>query len=313
MATIDESDDEVIRAAAFSHIQHLAKAHGHISSDDLSAGFRYAGARVPFVNPQRGIFKPKQMKHLLSVRTVFPRQGARVWYDDQRDVHRQIYLGQETVEYSFMGADPQAPENRWLQDAYMHRTPIIYFLGIAPGRYEAILPTFVVDCSAQDLAATLAFSNPSLMQSQLHPVNVERRYALRTVQQRLHQAAFRAAVLGAYDGYCALSGIGESALLDAAHIVDDGNEILGQPVVPNGIPLSKLHHAAFDASLLGVDPHFRIHVSRKLLLQKGRDPLTDAVCALDQQQMRLPKRLKDRPDPDRLAVRFEQFQLKAEL
>jgi predicted restriction endonuclease len=28
----------------------------------------------------------------------------------------------------------------------------------------------------------------------------------------------------------------------------DKDEQLGQPVVPNGIPLSKIHHAAFDAS-----------------------------------------------------------------
>lgn len=41
-------------------------------------------------------------------------------------------------------------------------------------------------------------------------------------------------------------------LLDAAHIVSDGHETLGQPIVPNGLPLSKIHHAAFDAHLLGV-------------------------------------------------------------
>jgi putative restriction endonuclease len=33
-------------------------------------------------------------------------------------------------------------------------------------------------------------------------------------------------------------------LLDAAHIVADRHEMLGQPIVPNGIPLSKIHHAA---------------------------------------------------------------------
>ncbi|MBR1156087.1 hypothetical protein [Bradyrhizobium sp. JYMT SZCCT0428] len=49
----------------------------------------------------------------------------------------------------------------------------------------------------------------------------ERRYALRTVKQRLHQATFRAAVIGAYDGRCALSGLPEALLLDAAHIVAD--------------------------------------------------------------------------------------------
>jgi hypothetical protein len=29
-------------------------------------------------------------------------------------------------------------------------------------------------------------------------------------------------------------------------------------VVPNGIPLSKIHHAAFDAHLIGIDPDYRL-------------------------------------------------------
>jgi putative restriction endonuclease len=36
-------------------------------------------------------------------------------------------------------------------------------------------------------------------------------------------------------------------------------------VIPNGLPLTKLHHAAFDAHLIGIDPDFRIHVSDRLL------------------------------------------------
>src|SRR3546814_10664331 len=82
----------------------------------------------------------------------------------------------------------------------------------------------------------------------------ERRYALRTVKQRLHQASFREAVVTAYHGRCAISHLPEQRLLDAAHIVPDKHERLGQPVVPNGLPLSTLHHAAFDANLLGIDP-----------------------------------------------------------
>ena len=45
-----------------------------------------------------------------------------------------------------------------------------------------------------------------------------------------------------------------AALLDAAHIVMDADEQLGHPIVSNGLPLTKLHHAAFDAHLIGVDP-----------------------------------------------------------
>jgi putative restriction endonuclease len=36
---------------------------------------------------------------------------------------------------------------------------------------------------------------------------------------------------------------------------------LGQPVVTNGLPLSKIHHGAFDPKLIGIDPDFRIHLS----------------------------------------------------
>jgi hypothetical protein len=38
---------------------------------------------------------------------------------------------------------------------------------------------------------------------------LERRYALRAVKQRLHQASFREAVITAYNGRCALSGLPE--------------------------------------------------------------------------------------------------------
>ena len=81
----------------------------------------------------------------------------------------------------------------------------------------------------------------------------------------MHQASFRDAVLSAYRGRCAISHLPEPRLLDAAHIVMDADEQLGQPVISNGLPLTKLHHAAFDAHLIGIDPDYRIHVSDRLL------------------------------------------------
>ena len=99
-------------------------------------------------------------------------------------------------------------------------------------------------------------------------------------------------------------------LLDAAHIVADKDERLGQPVVPNGIPLSKIHHAAFDAHLIGIDPDYRIHVSDRLLRRKD-GPLLEALKGLDNGQLHLPARLKDRPDRDRLTARYEIFKAAA--
>lgn len=303
------SADAQLRQAAFDHVNRLAAMrNGVLDSADLAAGFVFSGQRVPLVNPQRGIFKPRQMSWLLSIRTVFPRQGGRVWYDDQRDVHRQIYSGDEVVEYAFMGTDPSAPDNRWLREAMQQQIPIIYFLGVSPGHYQPILPTFIVGWQPDRLRIQLAFG--IIVGASNHaapPTSVERRYALREVKARLHQATFRDAVLAAYGHRCAISNLPEPRLLDAAHIIMDADEQLGQPIVSNGLPLTKIHHAAFDANLIGIDPDFRVHVSARLLDIHDGPFLELGLKRIAGTSIRLPQRTEDRPDRNRLAVRFEQF------
>jgi putative restriction endonuclease len=112
----EASPDAVLRLAAVEHLKRVS-AGGVLSSDDLKAGFVFEGSRVPLINPQRGIFKPAAMRYLLSVRTVFPVSGRKVWYDDQRQVHGQIERGDELIDYAFMGSDPDAADNRWLREA----------------------------------------------------------------------------------------------------------------------------------------------------------------------------------------------------
>lgn len=298
--------DTLIRVAAFEHVRQLAQLHDHLTARELKPGFVFQGQRIPLINPQRGIFKPQQMRFLLSIKTVFPRPGNKVWYDDQRNVHQQIFDGEDAVDYAFMGRDPDAADNRWLRDALEHQVPIIYFLGVAPGRYQAVLPAFVSQWDATALKARIAFGVPDEYSLVVPESMLERRYALRTVKQRLHQALFREAVITAYNRRCALSGLPEPLLLDAAHIVPDNDEQLGQPIVPNGIPLSKIHHAAFDAHLIGIDPDYRLHVSKRLLVQRD-GPMLDALKGLDGSMIHLPDRMRDRPDRDRLALRFERF------
>src|SRR3954466_9726603 len=214
-------------------------------------------------------------------------------------VHRQIFEGDETIDYAFMGQTPDAADNRWLREAFENRIPIIYFLGIAPGRYQAILPTFISGGGGPALRARWTFGAPDLETLAAPETVLERRYALRAVKQRLHQASFREAVITAYNGRCSLSGLPESLLLDAAHIVADNDEEFGQPIVPNGIPLSKIHHAAFDAHLIGIDPDYRLHVAERLLVQKD-GPMLEALKHLNGGTIHFPARTKDRPDQDRL-------------
>ena len=307
---IDVDRDTLIRLAALQHVRRLSETHDHLTAAELNPGFMFEGERIPLVNPQRGIFKPKQMRYLLSIKTVFPKPGAKVWYDDQRQVHRQIYEGDEAVDYAFMGTNPDAADNRWLREAMENRVPVIYFLGVAPGRYKAIVPVFLTGWDSKALTARVVIGNAGDAVYKLPEDVAERRYALREVKQRLHQASFREAVIAAYNGRCALSGLPESLLLDAAHIIVDSNEKYGQPIVPNGIPLSKIHHAAFDAHLIGIDPDFRIHISERLLSQKD-GPLLESLKRLHQEKLHLPRRPQDHPDKARLEMRFGEFQAAA--
>lgn len=97
---MDEIDrDTLIRMAAVEHVRRLIEIHAHLTANELKPSFVFDGERIPIINPQRGIFKPREMRFLLSIKTVFPKPGGKVWYDDQREVHRQIFAGDETVDW----------------------------------------------------------------------------------------------------------------------------------------------------------------------------------------------------------------------
>jgi putative restriction endonuclease len=304
---MDEPTDNRFRLAAIEHLQRAATSDV-VTADDLRSGFIVDGQRIPLINPQRGIFKPSTMRYLLSIRTVFPVSGRKVWYDDQRRVYEQIARGDELIDYAFMGTDAEAADNRWLREAMEAQVPIIYFLGVAPQRYSVIWPVYIASWSASELKAQLAFAPPASIQpAWIIPPAPERRYGLRIVKQRLHQATFREAVMAAYGGRCAISNLPEPRLLDAAHIMPDVHEELGQPVVSNGLPMSKIHHAAFDANLIGIDPDFRVHIAQELLAMNDGPMLEQGIKAMAGRVIRLPKRELDHPDRDRLAQRFELF------
>ncbi len=146
--------DTAIRTAAFEEIRRLTALSEILTFKQLKPGFMFRGQRIPFISP-RGIFKPAQMAHLLSIKTVIPDARGRIWYEDQKQVHGQIYSGDETVSYSFMGTDPGAYDNELLREAMILKLPIIYFLGTAPGRYQPLYPTFIVDFDAKALEARI--------------------------------------------------------------------------------------------------------------------------------------------------------------
>ena len=300
-----------MRLAAFKQIRHLEAIHDHIPWAKIDKGFLFQGSSISLASRPRGIFKPKEMKFLLSIKTVIPRTGRSVWYEDQIDVHKKIFENTESIDYDFMEGSVDTAPNRWLREAFEDQIPIIYFLGIAPGLYQAIMPAFVADWNPISKKARICFHAPDDRRDELSEtptLEEERRYAFQMVKRRVHQGQFRESILTAYKGRCALSGIPERRLLDAAHIVPDSDQRFGQPIIPNGLLLSKIHHAAFDGHLIGIDPDYRIHISEHLLDQND-GPTLEALKRLDGSSLHLPPRMRkqDYPDRNRLARRFEDF------
>lgn len=82
-----------------------------------------------------------------------------------------------------------------------------------------------------------------------------------TVGARSMPAALRSAVLDGYGGVCPVSGVDHERLLDVAHVLPwaDHPDLRGD--LGNVLPLSRTHHAAFDAGLFTVDEEFTLRVA----------------------------------------------------
>jgi putative restriction endonuclease len=82
----------------------------------------------------------------------------------------------------------------------------------------------------------------------------------------------------------------------------------GEPVVPNGLALCKIHHAAYDRNILGIRPDYVVEVHQRLLDEiDGPMLLHGLQHHHGQRLMRLPRRSRDLPTPARLEERYELF------
>jgi putative restriction endonuclease len=293
--------DDAVRSACFAALDVLeAKFGKDIPYPALAAGFNFRGAKVPFLNRAYGIYRAARVQAgpaALSVNSSYKQDR----YQDRATP--------DGVLYRYQGEDPDNHFNRWLRNAYVLDVPIVYFVGTRPNHYHPIYPVFVEDDYPEELHVLLNFGKMRGPYDEREPVRIvdeiERRYVVRQVEQRVHQAQFRGAVLPAYHDRCAICRLREVRLLDAAHIVGDADE-LGEPVVSNGLSLCSIHHRAFDEDLVGVSPDLRVHVSPRLL-QDEDGPMLDVLKGFNGVQLDAPTKKLWRPDPDRLAMRFERF------
>jgi putative restriction endonuclease len=264
----------------------------------LAHGFPFRGKRVPFLNYQKGIYRAAVQSGpaALSIQT-----SSKSPYDDE--------AVEDGFLYAYRAGDIDQPDNRALRAAHELQVPLVYFIGTRPGWYKPIFPCFL---RADDPARRMVLVTPGALRGPLDepaPIPIEdpleRKYAVRETRVRLHQARFRGRVVPAYSSQCAICRLKELRLLDAAHIVSDLAES-GEPTVRNGLSLCAIHHRAFDQNLVGVSSDYTVHVSLRLLEDED-GPMLDLLKGFHQTALQVPKRSIDRPDRQRLNMRFARF------
>lgn len=270
----------------------------------IQAGFVFVGERWSLGSLQNGIYRPRRFvgPAALTLLTAAHKPGQPAPYDDDIDPQSG------TIVYHYRAGSIDQPDNRALRAAFTEQVPLIYFMGVAPGQLVVVAPVYVTNDAPATRAVTLEVGLPVSDTTPAGLVSAPdvRAYALRDVRIRLHQQRFRINVLRAYRERCAVCALKETALLQAAHIIDDRSPE-GIAAVINGIALCAIHHLAYDRNLMGIDPEGVVHIAGRLLTEVDGPMLKTGLQGFHGAPISVPQRPVDRPDPVRLQARFEQF------
>ncbi|MFD2093999.1 HNH endonuclease [Blastococcus deserti] len=294
-------DDAQVRTAMFTHLERLTALHPEGATSAAINHFSVAGQPLKLV-VQPGIWKPASLEAALTIRTTYTAPNQPPPYEDA------IAPG-GLVKYAYRGTDSNHSDNRALRTAMQQRRPLAYFIGVAKSVYQAQFPVYVVAEHPEERAFLIAIDQAQrLMDPDSFGSLPEdgRSYFERLVRARLHQPVFRARVLQAYEKQCAMCRLQHTDLLDAAHIIRDSDEG-GLPVVPNGLSLCKIHHAAYDRNIIGVRPDLVVQVRRDVLIEIDGPMLKHGIQAMHGVRLTVPRHPAARPDSERLEQRYDEF------
>jgi putative restriction endonuclease len=291
MSLLEEELRQLVMAAV---AERTAANGGVISRAELSALLLANGETRRVIDTSKGIWNPRDLVATLSI--VSSPSGP---YDD-RDVDGGLF------HYDYRAGSTEG-DNTKLRRALELRLPVILLRKIENGIYVPVFPTYVIADDINNRQFILALDESlRFLANPLSPTAAEKRYADRVVRARLHQAEFRGRVIRAYRATCAICSLRHADLLDAAHIIGDGQEG-GDPIVPNGLSLCKIHHAAYDRNLLGISADYSVHLDAHLLTEIDGPMLRHGLQEMHGRVLILPSHLADRPDRERLALRYEEF------
>lgn len=293
-------EDAEIRSAGFAYVDRISQeGELPLTWAQLNA-FTFEGLRVPLVG-QQGIFKPAAMSLPISIRTTYRAAGEARPYEDEVDQDGYVL-------YRYRGTNPDHHENRWLRQVQANGLGLLYFVGVARGLYQAHAAAIVHDDRAALTFGVQLFSVDTAISAPIGVLSLDasaRRHYLALVKRRAGQAVFRESVLSAYGSQCTLCRLKHRELLDAAHIIPDSEG--GVLSVPNGLSMCKIHHAAYDANIIGVRPDHIAEVRADILEEVDGPMLRHGLQELHGTPIHVPRVPRHRPSHDALDVRYERF------
>jgi len=297
--------DHQVRLKAFDFLESQVALYGGevLPRQVLATGFLFEGNRISLVGPP-GIFKPQVLDLPLTITTAPIVHGRPRPYDDGFDEGGLL-------RYRYRGTDPNHPDNVGLREIMRRNLPLIYFHGIAKGRYMACWPAYLVHDNPAGLYFSVALDDRTLERKEFTLAEtdesvVRRSYVTAFVRRRMHQQAFRERVLRAYREHCAVCRLRHSELLEAAHILPDTHE-RGEPVVSNGLSLCSLHHAAFDTNILGITPDLLVDIRGDILEEIDGPMLIHGLQEFQGKKILVPRSEIQQPNRDSLAERYGLF------
>ena len=288
-----------IRLAVFEWLNALVFKYPDkvIPSKELTENCYYKEERI-ILSGAQGIWKPKQMEYPISIKSV------------NNSIYDDTQLDNNLIHYKYRGTDPNFYVNAGLRECMYQKIPLVYLYQVVKGKYLVEWPVYIVADNPKNLTFTIEAQVNQIdisvpLDTVEEPNELERKYATRQMIQRLHQGTFRERVLEAYREYCAICNLKHRELLDAAHIIPDN--LGGKPVVPNGLSLCKIHHAAFDQNIIGVTPDYKIHVREDILHEIDGPMLKHGIQEMHGNKLILPRSFTSRPNRDWLEERYEIF------
>ena len=183
---LDMSVDSEMRLAAFRQLAALSAGGPKLRWADLQYGFEFEGRRY-LLAAQQGIWKPKEMDYVLSLRTGRGPDAER--YIDHRVAEQSArYEAVDRIQYAFRGDDAEHRDNRHLVSAFAMGAPLIYLLAVGVGEYVAAAPTYIAAIDKLNLRCDLVFGSPDRGPAFGIPDIEERRAGMRAFRARVSRA-----------------------------------------------------------------------------------------------------------------------------